>query len=336
MSKRKVFKWGSTAAALLFLALIYVLFWPNMKQKTTLLIDVDTTYDQVVAQLSGNRALGSETTFKLAGKMLYYKTIKPGKYVFEKNASNFKMIYTLRKGQHFPVRFTFTAARTKEQLIKKLSQNEFLFDWEDLLKLLNNNAFLSKYGLNPETAIAVFLPNTYEFYYDITAERFFEKMYGYYQQFWTEERLKCAESIGLTPLEVITLASIVEEENYRDFEKPTIAGLYMNRLHKGMKLQSDPTVKFAVGDFTLRRILNEHLKTDSPYNTYLYEGLPPGPIRIPAASSIDAVLHYEHNNYLYMCAKEDFSGAHNFTHNYNEHLKNARRYQEALNERNIK
>lgn len=336
MSKRKAFKWGSSAAALLVILLIYILLWPNMRQKTTLLIEQDTTYDELIAQLSAQNALGSVTTFRLAGKMLYYKTIRPGKYTFAENASNLRMVYTLRKGQHFPVRFTFTAARTKEQLVQKLSKNEFLFDWDEILKLLNNNSFLSKYGFNSETSIAVFIPNTYEFYYDITAEKFFEKMYGYYQQFWTPERLKSAEEIGLTPLEVITLASIVEEENYRDFEKPTIAGLYMNRLHKGMKLQSDPTVKFAVGDFTLRRVLNEHLEKESPYNTYLYEGLPPGPIRIPAASSIDAVLHYEHNNYLYMCAKEDFSGAHNFTDNYQEHLKNARRYQAALNERNIK
>lgn len=161
-------------------------------------------------------------------------------------------------------------------------------------------------------------------------------MHQYYQQFWNEQRQATAQEIGLTPVQVATLASIVEEENMRSEEKAIIAGLYMNRLNKGMLLQSDPTVKFALGDFGRQRILNADLQIDSPYNTYKYKGLPPGPIRIPEASTMDSVLHYQHNNYLYMCAKEDFSGYHNFTASPAVHAQNAARYRAALNARNIK
>lgn len=328
--KKHLFTIGGCTALLLFLALLSVLFWPNTTKRATIIINQDSEYQQIVKELSDRGVLKNVSTFKLSGKMLFYKQVKPGKYAFDKGASNFSMIYQLRRGQHYPVQFTFTAARTKDQLIKKLSKKEFFFEWADLRALMDNPSFLQKYGLTPETSIAVFMPNTYEFYYDITAEEFFEKMFGYYAKFWKGERTKLANNIGLKPLEVITLASIVEEENFRDFEKARIAGLYMNRLHQDMRLQSDPTVKFALNDFTLTRILHEHLKIDSPYNTYKYKGLPPGPIRTPAISTIDSVLHYEHNNYLYMCAKEDFSKAHNFTDNYNEHLKNARKYQKAL------
>ena len=161
-------------------------------------------------------------------------------------------------------------------------------------------------------------------------------MNEYYQQFWDDKRKNTAKEIGLTPVQVATLASIVEEENMRPSEKAIIAGLYMNRLHKDMLLQSDPTVKFAIGDFARKRILNADLQVDSPYNTYKYKGLPPGPIRIPEASTMDSVLHYRHHNYLYMCAKEDFSGYHNFTASAAVHAQNAARYRAALNARNIK
>lgn len=332
-NRKKVLSIGGGGAMLLFLILLYTLFMPNMRETSTVVLQHDCTFEQMIAEVASQSSLRSVATFKITSKLLFYKNVRQGKYVFDKNSSNFSMIYKLRKGQHFPVQFTFTTARTKDQLIAKLSKKDFFFAWSDLRKLLDDKEFLKKYGLTPETAICVFLPNTYEFYYDITAETFFEKMFGYYEKFWTAERKALAESIGLTHTEVMTLASIVEEENYRDFEKARIAGLYMNRLHQDMRLQADPTVKFAVGDFSLKRILNVHLKVDSPYNTYLYKGLPPGPIRIPAASTVDAVLHYEHHNYLYMCAKEDFSGAHNFTDNYNEHLKNARKYQAALDAR---
>lgn len=326
---------------ILCIILLNVLFSSNTQNSTTVYIAQDATYEQVIAEMNKHQVLKNETSFRLTCKLLFYKSVKPGKYVFEVGESNFSMVKKLRRGQHYPVKFTFNNVRTKEQLIEKLSKNEFYFDWKDLAKLLNNKNFLKKYqidgeSLTPQTVISVFRPDTYEFYYDINAEQFFDKMFGFYQKFWTEERIKQAKAIGLTPNEVCTLASIVEEENHRAAEQPRIAGLYMNRLHKEMLLQADPTVIFANGDFSIRRVLNVHTQIDSPYNTYKYKGLPPGPIRLPSTCAIDAVLQYEHHNYIYMCAKEDFSGAHNFAVTYNEHLKNAKRYQAALDKLNNK
>ena len=195
--------------------------------------------------------------------------------------------------------------------------------------------FVFDIALAPEMDATISSKDTVN-YYDISAEGFVEKMYQIYQQFWNENRLAQAKAIGLTPIEVSTLASIVEEENFRAAEKAIIAGLYINRLHKGMLLQADPTVKFALGNFALRRVLNADLSVDSPYNTYKYAGLPPGPIRIPEASTLDSVLHYRHHDYLYMCAKEDLSGYHNFTASAAQHAQNAARYRAALNKQKIK
>ena len=176
----------------------------------------------------------------------------------------------------------------------------------------------------------MFIPNTYEVYTNISSEQLVERMYEEYDKFWTEERRQKAQAIGLTPFEVSTLASIVQAESVREDEAPIIASLYMNRLEKGMPLQADPTLVFAVGDFSLKRVLNEHKEIDSPFNTYKYPGLPPGPINMPMIKSLEAVLNHVDTDYYYMCAKEDFSGRHNFTNDYQEHMRNAARYQRAL------
>ena len=180
------------------------------------------------------------------------------------------------------------------------------------------------------------IPNTYEMYWDVSADNFLLRMKKENDNFWNKERQTKAQTLGLNANQVATLASIVDSESAYNPEKPRIAGLYINRIKKGMLLQSDPTVIYAIGDFTIRRVLNRHLEADSPYNTYKYKGLPPGPIRIPSIAGLDAVLNHENNNYLYMCAKEDFSGSHNFAVTYAEHQANARRYVKALNERGIK
>lgn len=328
---KKAFLWGGSAVFFLFVVAVLLFFVPNVRtEQEVFVVPENATFDQVVDSLKKNEVLKCTTSFKISSKILSYKNIRVGKYAFNRGENNFDIVLKLRRGQHYPVKFTFNNVRTKEQLMAKLSEYYFLFDWQDLYKLLNDTAFLQQYQLTPETSIAVFVPNTYEFYYDITAEKFFDKMYNYYTEFWNDKRNEQAAEIGLTPMQVITLASIVEEENFREAEKAKIAGLYINRLHANMPLQADPTIKFALGDFSLKRILNEHLSVESPYNTYKYKGLPPGPIRVPAMSTIDSVLHYTHHNYLYMCAKEDFSGAHNFTSNYQEHLKNAAKYRAAL------
>ena len=182
---------------------------------------------------------------------------------------------------------------------------------------------------------ALFIPETYEMYWDISVDEFFERMQTEHKRFWNTQRKAKAQEMGLTENEVATLASIVEEETNNNGEKPSVAGLYYNRLRIGMPLQADPTIKFALQEFGIRRILNSDLNVESPYNTYLHRGLPPGPIRIPSVVGLDAVLNYAHHNYLYMCAKEDFSGTHNFAATYREHLNNAQRYWAALNKRKI-
>jgi len=321
-------------ALLAFLAVIF--FFPNTQNKKpqTVYIHQNTSYQQLLNSLDEKEVLKSEFTFSVASKLLLYKDVRSGKYVFYPFENNFNMILALRKGQHYPVKFTFNNVRTKEKFVERVG-DRFLFSPEDLYAVLNDSVFLAKYNLTPENVLAVLVPDSYEFYFDITAEEFFDLMYGYYGNFWNEERIKTAKTIGLSPIQVVTLASIVEEENHHAEEKSIIAGLYINRLRKDMKLEADPTVKFAVGDFTLKRILLKHIAVNSPYNTYQHKGLPPGPIRIPEKSTVDSVLNYKHHNYLYMCAKEDFSGYHNFAVTSAEHTRNAARYHNALDKRKI-
>ena len=311
-------------------------FAENVKNReVTVVVPPDATFEQVMDTLRKYEVLDSEESFRKTADALKYKKIKIGKYDLSDCRSNLDLVRMLRRGQHYSVKFTFNNVRTADQFVEKVG-NKFFFEPSELQAMLQNRDTMQKYGLNDTTAVCLFIPNTYELYYDITAADFLDKMYDYYQQFWNEQRKATASEIGLTPVQVATLASIVEEENMRPSEKAIIAGLYMNRLHKDMLLQSDPTVKFAIGDFARKRILNADLQVDSPYNTYKYKGLPPGPIRIPEASTMDSVLHYRHHNYLYMCAKEDFSGYHNFTASPAVHAQNAARYRAALNARNIK
>ncbi len=304
-------------------------------REVTVVVPPGANFEQVMDTLRKYEVLKSEETFRKTAEVLKYKKIKIGKYDLSDCRSNLDLVRLLRRGQHYSVKFTFNNVRTADQFVEKVG-NKFFFEPSELRAMLQNRDTMQKYGLNDTTAVCLFIPNTYELYYDITASDFLDKMYDYYQQFWNEQRKATASEIGLTPVQVATLASIVEEENMRPSEKAIIAGLYMNRIHKDMLLQSDPTVKFAIGDFARKRILNADLQVDSPYNTYKYKGLPPGPIRIPEASTMDSVLHYRHHNYLYMCAKEDFSGYHNFTASAAEHAQNAARYRAALNARNIK
>lgn len=304
-------------------------------RETVVVVPLGATFEQVMDTLRKHEVLKSEVSFKKTADVLKYKTIRIGKYDISGCRTNLDLVRLLRRGQHYPVKFTFNNVRTVDQLVERVG-HKFFFEPEELSALLHDGSYMQKFGLSDTTAVCLFIPNTYDIYYDITAEDFLNRMNDYYGQFWNEKRMQDAEAIGLTPVQVATLASIVEEENMRPSEKAVIAGLYINRLNKGMLLQSDPTVKFAIGDFARKRILNADLQIDSPYNTYKYKGLPPGPIRIPEASTMDSVLHYRHHNYLYMCAKEDFSGYHNFTANAAEHARNAARYRAALNARNIK
>lgn len=258
-----------------------------------------------------------------------------GSYVIEPGTSAYKAARTIASGNQTPVKVTFNNVRTIEQFLKqvgaKVEATPAQIDSAMTAILKEREDF----G-NREKFPAAFVPDTYEFYWTDTPEHIVNKMLAARDNFWTPDRLAKAEKLGLTPVEVATIASIVEEESAKKTELPIIARLYVNRVQQGMKLQADPTVKFATGNFALRRITGTHLKIDSPYNTYRNAGLPPGPIRIPEKSTIDAVLNAPKHDYLYMCAKSDFSGYHNFTSSYAAHAANARKYQNALNARKIR
>lgn len=234
-----------------------------------------------------------------------------------------------------PIDVVIPATRTIPQLLATVGK-QLMLDSVDLSNFTTSPVYYQRIGYTKETLPTLFIPNTYELYWDITPERFMIRMMKERRNFWNEKRIAKAKAIGLTIEEVATLASIVDEETNNDAEKPTVAGLYINRLKRGIPLQADPTVKFALGDFARKRILNADLQIESPYNTYKYKGLPPGPIRIPTIQAIESVLNYQKHNYIYMCAKEDMSGTHNFARTLTEHNANARRYQQALNKLNIK
>ncbi len=241
----------------------------------------------------------------------------------------------MHQGRQVPLSITLPSLRTMDDLAGFLGRH-LLMDSTEVARSLGDSAYVSQYGYTKETLPALFIPNTYEVYWNTSLDAFMQRMLRENSNFWTTERDSLAREAGLTHTEVATLASIVDEETANNGEKPMIAGMYINRLRVGMPLQADPTVKYALGDFALRRLLRTHLEVDNPYNTYRNEGLPPGPIRIPTVSSLEAVLHHVSHDYLYMCAKEDFSGTHNFAATYPEHLRNAHRYQRALNARGIR
>jgi UPF0755 protein len=294
-----------------------------------------SVYSQVADQLYDEKIINDALSFSFVAKLLgYQELVKPGLYQVKPNMSNLDLVRMLRAGIQVPVKVTFNTIRTKEELAEKITANLEVSE-EKLLELLQDSVYIRSLDFNEETILSLFIPNTYEFWWNTSAEGVFERMNQEYQKFWTEERKAKAAALGLSQKEVSTLASIVQAESQKSDERARIAGVYLNRLRAQMPLQADPTLVFALGDFTLKRVLNVHKEINSPYNTYLNQGLPPGPINLPDINSLDAVLNAESHEYLYFCAKEDFSGYHSFAVNYNEHLSNARRYQRALNAANI-
>ena len=265
----------------------------------------------------------------------YPENMKSGRYAIEPGMNNLTLLNRLRLGQQTPVRITFNNVRLMTDLISRLT-GQLMISEEQLLPLLTDEKLCDSLGFDTTTIKTMFIPNTYEVYWNISAEKLVERMKREHDIFWNENRRKKAEELRLSPVEVSILASIVEEETALADEFPVVAGLYINRLYKGWRLEADPTVKYAIGDFSLRRVLFSHLEVASPYNTYLHEGLPPGPIRVPSIQCIDAVLNYTKHNYMFMCAKEDFSGRHNFAVTLSEHNRNAAKYQAELNKRGIR
>ncbi len=314
--------------------LFVYIFNPNVKNDYVLYVTKGTTFDSVLDSLEKNDALLDLKAFRwVARKKDYHHVVRPGRFHFKQGMNNNEMVNILRAGLQEPVNLIFNNIRTPEQLAGVVS-TYLQADSASVLELFTPGT-AGKYGFAPETFISMFIPNTYEFYWTTSAKEFADRMKVEHERFWNEERRKKAEALGLTPQEVSTLASIVQEETVKADEKARVAGVYINRLRRGMLLQADPTVKYAVGDVTLRRILFSHLEIDSPYNTYKNAGLPPGPITFPEISSIDAVLNFEEHDYYYFCARDDFSGYHAFARTNAEHNINAEKYRRALDEQKI-
>jgi UPF0755 protein len=312
-------------------------FSPNVTgSQEYLYIRTGTGFDDVYKTIKEqNMVKDTDAFYSAAQGMNYINRVKPGRYHLHEGMSNRRLINMLASGTQEPVTLSFHNLRLKEQFAgfvgKKIEPDSMA-----ILNLLDSTAFVKQYGFTTDNVYTMFIPNTYQLYWNTSPEKFFKKMHAAYDKFWTGERRAKAAAINLDPIQVTILASIVDGEALHDDEMPTIAGLYLNRLKKGMKLESDPTIIFAENDFTIHRVLSRYLSINSPYNTYLHTGLPPGPIMMPSVNAINAVLDYRKSDYIYMCAKEDFSGYHNFATNMADHLVNAHKYQQALNERNIR
>jgi UPF0755 protein len=315
----------------------YYLFFPQFHPdgKAYIHIDRDDTIDSIYNKVEAAGNPDNLGGFRwMAGYKRYGDHIHTGCYLIEPGDNAYHLYQRLAGGVQTPVNLTIGNARIFGRLAHSVG-NQIMIDSAEIAYRLNDPIYIESLGYTKETLYCFFIPDTYEVYWDMSVDDFFDRMKKEHECFWNKERLAKAKAIGLTPEQVCTVASIVDEETNYVPEKPAIAGLYMNRLHKGMALQADPTVKFAMQNFGLRRVTNAHLKVNSPYNTYKIRGLPPGPIRIPSLKAIDSVLNYEKHNYLYMCAKEDFSGSHNFATTLAEHTNNARKYWKALNDRKI-
>ena len=323
------------AAITVVCLLLCVMLYPILRnanptdQERIIYIDNDDTVDSVM----------DKTQCRMGWKILMcarkYR-VRPGRYEILRGERVLTLYRKMMNGRQSPVRFTLPNVRTLDRLAAQLERKFMNMDSAGVASSFADSAFCAQWGYTVETLPALFIPDTYEIWWNTTLEDFMKRMLRENKRFWEGRRDRRADEIGMSHEEIITLASIVDEETSNNGEKPMVAGMYIQRLRTGMPLQADPTVKFALKDFAKRRIYNADLMTPSPYNTYRNKGLPPGPIRIPTVAGIDAVLNYIETECVYMCAKEDFSGTHNFARTYEEHLLNAKRYTQALNSRNIR
>ena len=315
----------------------YFIFGPQFHPPKTsyVYIDRDDTTDSIFYKVEQKGHANNLTGFRW---MAHYKkleqNIHTGRYAIRPGDNVYYVYSRISRGYQDPMNLTIVPTRTLTALSRNVGR-QLMIDSIEIAHSLTDTLFLQQMGFDKSNIYSLFLPDTYQVYWDMSPNDFLQRMKEEYNRFWNKARLDKATSIGMTPKEVTTLASIIDEETNNAQEKPIIAGIYINRLQRGMYLQACPTIKFALQDFTLQRITDAHLRIKSPYNTYTHLGLPPGPIRIPSKEAIESVLNYTHHNYLYMCAKEDFSGTHNFASNYTDHMRNARKYWKALNERKI-
>lgn len=292
------------------------------------------SYEQMLDSLKSSGILTDFRRFeRAAGHMDLETSFKPGYYVFDPVMSNKDIVRMIANCWQKPVKVTIKGYIRSMEKFASILGTKFEADSASFAGVLTDRAVMQSYGFEEESFIGMFIPNTYEFYWTASPEEFVERMNREYMSFWTDERKAKAKAAGMTQKEVSTLAAIVISETKYVPEMPTIAGVYINRLKKGIPLQADPTVLFALNQKGIRRVLNKHLKVESPYNTYINRGLPPGPITMPSIESLDAVLNYQEHNYLYFCARGSFDGRHNFASTLSGHMANARAYHRALNAR---
>jgi UPF0755 protein len=318
--------------------MVYLVAAPQFRTTETAYacIDRDDTTDSIISKVEQAGEPRDMAGLKMLLKMRAKSNPIPvGRYAIHSGDNAVRLYHRMSQGRQEPVNLVIGSVRTTDMLARNISR-QLMVDSAEVATALHDSLFQRANGYTDSTIIALFLPDTYQVYWDISTADLMSRMKKEHDVYWNAERTALADSLGMTINQVVTLASIVDEETNATAEKPLVAGLYINRLHKGIPLQADPTIKFAVQDFTLKRISGDILKTDSPYNTYKYKGLPPGPIRLPSKSGIESVLHRSRHDYIYMCAKEDFSGTHNFTSSYQEHMRNAARYRKALDARGIK
>jgi UPF0755 protein len=315
-----------------------IVFTPNIlieKEDQLFAIPKGSTFKQVRNRLYDEGFLNDVVSFSFLSRLKSYdEEVKAGMYLLRKDMTNVQAINLLRSGAETPVKLTFSTGRLLSQLPEILTRN-LEIDSADMAQLLLHDSTAAYYGFNKQTFIGMFIPNTYEVYWTSSPKKILDRMKQEYDRFWNEERLEKANNLNMSREEVSTLASIVQAETNKMDEATTIAGVYINRLKREIPLQADPTLVFAIGDFSIRRILNKDKELDSPYNTYKYYGLPPGPINMPTIPALEAVLNFEQHRYLYFCAKEDFSGYHVFARTLSEHNVNARKFQRALNKERI-
>lgn len=314
---------------------LWRLFGPNTNfedKRKAFYVSTGSSFEKVMKDLDSQHILKNPGTFKLVAKQLdYNKKVKAGRYLIENGASIFDVVRLLRSGRQSPVNLVINKLRTREDLARLIDKN-FECDSSEVMALLDNNDSLKTYSLDTNNVMTAIIPNTYSFLWNTTPNKIFKKLYNEQEIFWNKERMQKAGQLGLSMQQVYILASIVEEETNKQEDKGKIASVYINRLKTGMRLAADPTVKFAMRDFGLKRIYHKHLLFPSPYNTYQNAGLPPGPICTPAPKTIDAVLDSPGTDYLFFVAKPDLNGYSNFATNYTDHLKYAKAYQSALDD----
>lgn len=336
---RSILILSATIGGILIYSGYHIFFSPNIlvdQKPRCVKVASKVTYGEFHEHLVNEGILKNARSFKWIARFLRYdRLMKPGSYCLRSNMSNWAAVRLLRSGAQKPVGIVLHDIRSKKMLSERITANLDL-PAEKFLALLEDEAFLKKFGFNKENILTMFIPNTYEVYWTIKPKKLFKKMHKEYKKFWNSERLQKAKKIKLSPIEVGILASIVRDETILKKELPIIAGVYLRRLRNRIPLQACPTLKhIAGGGVPITRVLHEYKKIDSPYNTYKYRGLPPGPINVPSVASIDAVLNYTKHQYLYFCSKGGLLAGHHFSRNYKEHLRYAGKYHRALNKARV-